>query len=416
MDRQDRASRWSRPDWILSGVLLLYMTAAARTAISWDSHLYLASAKSLFWPGMERWYHWIREPLFPAEIRLATGLFGSTDLGFVVVQGTLIVTAASVLVNTFFRDRPLVRRVSLVMIVASPVVVGVAGFVGQQGLFLALICLVGAWVHTVSNRAIPSARSFLIATALLGASLSLASVLLLPLALASAGYVWLANRRRPAGSTTGPRLATAPAMALALGAIIALASWWGFKASVVNDEPRAYGYPVWIWEYTEGVHTGPLPIWQKLLALLAIGGEGTIPPTPTAYEIKLYAGLEKPYSDRCGFVSPGGVASEYTAGYLEVTCRPAWANRLNGALAPLGLGGHRIAVFWIVVTAPVAIFFKRFSGLAMAATAFLAPYMVAGLGISRYAIPVYPLGVVAIASAITALWAKVRSMQAPKVS
>ena len=404
-----RATRqWHRTDTVIAGVLLLYVVAAARTAISWDSHLYLASAKSLFWPGMERWYHWIREPLYPLQLRMSTALFGSADLGVILIQALIVVVATSVFVRVWFRHNPITRKIALVLIVANPIVIGMVGFVGQQAMILALVCLSAAWIKLVTDWTRHLRSGLIVLSGCLGACLALAAVALVPLAVANGAYVLLCARKRSDLSSSqdttltliSRRRAVMAALSLMLSAVLALSTWWAYKAIALQDAESAYGYPAWVWEYTG--EDDPLSIPEKLLAFLALGRDGTIPPSAVAWELTVYGGLEEPFSNRCGFETAGDASASYSEGYLELSCRPAWATRINNRLAPLGLAVHRAALLGLFLATLIAVFVSRLRLFAVITVAFLLPYVVGGLGISRYAVPLYPLGVSVILMGVTA--------------
>lgn len=379
---------WNQFDWFLVLALSAYIVAAARTAISYDSHLYLASAKSLFWPGMETWYHWIREPLYPALIRLSTGLFGSVDIGLVTVQTAAVVTAASVCFKEWFPTSPLLRRTGLLLTLANPIVIGFIGFVGQQAIFLALLCLSLAWVHRAKVPSSKRPKRFIAVSAALGAALVLLSATLLTVVMGIALHVFLS--REDANPSHGRTVLARPPVVLTLAAVVALAGWWSYKAVVTSDTVSAYPYSEWIWDYSQS--KSEFNAAEKLLALLSLGRDGTVPPSPVAWELTIYGGIDEAHGGRCGFEDPGDLAADYSEGYLEITCRPAWASAVNASLAPAGLVLHRISMLALVLSVAAAAIFRPARPFAVITIAYLAPYVVAA-GISRYGVPLYPVGI-----------------------
>lgn len=369
-------------------VLSAYIVAAARTAISYDSHLYLASAKSLFRPGMETWYHWIREPLYPALIKLSAGLFGSVDIGLVVVQTAVVTTAVSVCFKEWFPTSPVLRRTGLILILANSIVIGFIGHVGQQAIFLALLCLSLAWLHHAKEASFNRPKRFIALSAALGAALVLLSAILVTVVIGITVYVLLA--REDGNRSHGRSILARPPVVLALTAVVAIAGWWSFKAVVTADTESAYPYSEWIWDYTE--NRSSFTAAEKLLALLSLGRDGTVPPTPVAWELTIYGGIAETHGDRCGFEDPGDLAAEYSKGYLETTCRPAWASAVHAFLSPAGLLLHRISMLALVLSVPGAVLFRPARPFAVVVIVYLAPYVVA-TGISRYGLPLYPAGV-----------------------
>ncbi len=403
------SGRITEPSWnvydtgLVVGLWILAV-AASRTILSWDSYLYLSSAKSLFSTDIGRWYQWIREPLYPLQIRISTALFGPSDLGVIALQATIVVVAVAVFSHQWFRGRPWMRRTAMVLIIANPIVLGFIGFVGQQAVLLALICATGAWIARIADSSRSDHRFLVASSAVLGVAWVLSSALFIPVVVSVAGLVWLAPRwsyaeiRLLHPTKTDSVVATTAAIALVLSAAIAITVWWGFKAVVIADTDNAYTqYHPWIWDYrgsAKGSLSEQLP--QKILAFLAIGPDDIVNPA-IAKELIIFGGLHPQTSDRCGVVtSADPTAVAYTEGFMQFTCRPAWASRVHHGLAFPGFLLYRISLVALFTSTAAGVFWKRFRVFSLLTLAFLLPYLVGGLGISRYAVPLYPLGVAAI--------------------
>jgi len=392
---------WGKWDTGLAVGLWILAVAAARTILSWDSFEYLSSAKSLFSDDIGRWYEWIREPLYPLVIRISAVLFGPSDLGMVAVQATIVVLAVAWFSNQWFRGRRWIRRTAMVLIIANPVVLGFTGFVGQQALLLALVCATAAWMSMIADSQRSSQRLIVAIAAGLGIAWVLTAALFVPIVVAVAAYVWLAPRWSYAQiqllRTTyiDRETATRAAIVLVLSGVIALSAWWAFKAVVISDADNASTMDHhWIWEYGD-----PPPsstnntLSQKILAFLALGPDDIVNPW-VAKELVIFSGIHPDTSDRCGVVTSGDPATiDYTKGYIKLSCRPVWAFWLHQSLAPIGLILYRVSLMALFLGTVAGVFASRFRVFSLIAVAFLLPYLVGGIGISRYAVPLYPLGI-----------------------
>ncbi|MFC2153798.1 hypothetical protein ACFLQ7_04125, partial [Actinomycetota bacterium] len=382
-------------------------------ALSWDSFRYLSSARALFTSDMGEWYEWIREPVYPLLLRGTIGLLGNSDIWIVAVQATIVVVGVSILCHAWWETRPALRRTALVLIVVNPIVIGFTGWVGQQSVLLGLLCLTGGWLAAVTGPPRMRVSVLIVASATLGAAIVLTSALYLPVVVAAGLYAWLTPRwkyvtvRRQRDDPRSKRTASIAAISLVLAATVSLGSWWVYKAAVIADAENAHGGVLWIWDFDgrdpDEVSSRLVP---KILAFLMLGDEEFAVEIP---EVAIYGALSEATSDRCGETfdaDPPSVA--YTAGFIELSCRPAWSTAIHRALGDIGLAGYQFAMLALFLSiVPGLILIPQVRVFAILTIAFLSPYLIGGLGISRYALPLYPFAitVVLIGLDTTTSWA-----------
>jgi hypothetical protein len=365
----------------------------------------------MFSSDLGRWYQWIREPIYPLQIRISTELFGASDLGVIAVQASIVVAAVALFANQWFLGRPGIRRIVMIVTIANPVVLGFIGFVGQQALLLALLCATAAWIARVANSSLGKHRPIIVASALLGAGWVLTSALFVPVVISVAAFVWLAPRwsyaeiRLLHPTRMNSSVATRAAIVLVLSAAMSLTAWWAFKAAVIAETDNAYSQDQhWIWNYSDSTSdslSGQLP--QKILAFLAVGPDDS-PGPAVAKELIIFSGFHPDTSDRCGVVtSPHPEALAYVEGFMRLSCRPAWASWVHRGLADVGLSTYRISLAALFAGTLAGVVSSRFRVFSMLTMAFLLPYLIGGVGVSRYAVPLYPLGIAVIATAVALL-------------
>jgi hypothetical protein len=407
---------WSRTDTFIVIFLLVVLVGSGRTRISVDSHLYLSSAKSLASADMEAWFHWIREPLFPTILKTTHGLFGSSDLGYVVTISMVVLASLVVFSRVAFPRTPGIRRAFLLVAALNPAVHGYIGFVGRQALMLSLVVFGAAWalreIETPTDEVV--SRSWLVASASIGIALALTSVVMLPAAFAIAAAPLLA-RLRLGKVLKSPKQVLVlgrrvlPSVVLVLASLVALGGWWGYKAAVVAEAPganlRYWGF--WPWDYDrdrEAYERAGVGFVDVVRGLTAFGpevqpiGDG-VELYETAFELEYFGGYDRDWAtDSCGIVtSTREDVVEYVDGYFAVSCRPSWGRYPRLLFADLALPAYRGALLALGFAAVYAFWSRRYLVLTLPAAGVLFPYIYSGSGISRYSFPLWPLGVAAIA-------------------
>lgn len=419
---RDDVGRWNRIDNIIIIGLWFFAAVAARTALSWDSYRYLSSAKGLFSNDMAEWYDWIREPLYPLLLRATNEVFGGSDIWIVAMQAAIVAAGVAFFCWLWWPQSPGLRRAAMVMIIANPIVVGFVGWVGQQSLLLALMCVTAGWLALVGDSDGASTASVVVISAVLGPAIVLTSALFLPLVLVAGAYAWLAPRwshasiRLPREATINKRTATLAATSLVLCAVIALGGWWAYKAVVIADGGNAHTDAAWIWDFGGEVDDVPSRIMPKVLAFLTLGPEEY--EAVNVPEIVIYGALILSTSDRCGETFSADPPSvDYSEGFIEISCRPRWSTAVHRFLGSLGLAVYRLSMLTLFVAAmPGLLILPQVRVFAVLTVAFLLPYFIGGLGISRYALPLYPFGIAVMLIAWMWLASRLSAAHSPQPS
>ncbi len=406
-------STWSRVDSLLVAALLVVLVGSSRTNLSFDSHLYLSSAKALVSPDMEAWFHWLREPLFPAVLKATHTVFGTSDLGYVLTVAAIVLASLVVFARVAFPTRTGLRRAFLVVAALNPMVHGYIGHVSQQALMLSGVVFGAAWALREITGPRAGDRASTITAVVLGAALALVSLVMVPVAVAVAAAPLAA--RFPIGGdhpTLRARIREmgpwTPSVAMVLAAVVALGGWWGYKAATLAEPEanlRLWGFWAWDYELNPGAtERAGVDLVDVVRGLTTLGPEtqpieGEIQLFPSAFELRIYGGLDLDWSvDSCGKVDPGlEPAVDYNGDYLTLSCRPSWGQFARELLGGLAVPAHRGALLATLIATPLAMWRRRYLALVLPAVALLLPYVVSGLGISRYSLPIWPLGVAAAA-------------------
>jgi hypothetical protein len=391
-------------DTLIAVLAGAFSILAARTIVSFDSYLYLASARSLFTDRFTMMYQWIREPGYTLMLRAIHDLLGNADVWLIIVQVAISMVGIGLLFAAWFPTRAMWRRVGIAIASLNPIVIGFSGWVGQQIIIMAIVCGVVATCVIVLSGRPADTRVATVLGGTMGACAGLMSALLGPmvagasLVLVAAGvWAWRSDR------------AKARRLMLAGGAmgtlfLVALLGWWAIKAAMYDPASTILpDDPVWIWEHDGSPGTQePGSIGTKLLGYAALtydstGVEEEASAANRAFQVKVFGGVLAPFDARCGFAFPGPAEAEimdYIGGYMVPTCRPSWAARIDTALGGPGLQIYRLAMLAMLISPVVAVFHRRTRLPALLSYLLLLPYIVSSGGpLSRYGMPLYPLGV-----------------------
>ena len=403
VDSDGTATSWNRIDTLIALSVALFSVFAARTIISFDSFLYLESAESLFTSEFVSSYQWLREPGYPIFLRLVHDVLGDADVWLVAAQVTASVGGISLLFAAMFPKHSVPRRLGIVLAAGNPILIGYAGWIGQQILFMTIVCAVLA-TAIQAFRAEPGRwPSTTILGGILGAAAGLMSVLLAPLVGGIAFVLFTAGLRvRRSESIRGRHIATT-GLAMGLMMLVTLGGWWAIKASVYDPSAASRPDAIWIWDHGGSPTTGDafsrLP--DKILGYAALTYDSTIVKDNIsthhrAFQLKVFGGILSPYNERCGYTFPGPSdgPSEDAGRYFVSTCRPTWATNTHNALGWPALQLYRLAMIAVLLSPVVALFRRDTRIAALTSALFLMPYVVSSGGpISRYAMPLYPVGI-----------------------
>lgn len=368
--------------------------------LPWDGHLYVASGHVLFSEQMLENYHWAREPGYPFMIWLTSKLGGVQLLLFLQTQfisiGIALTSSAYI---KLMRESRFEKRHYLASLLASFLVHGYASSVLQQSMFI-LVAGIAIYLIVYLQETRVFESKFLFALFLLGilsSALNYAIGVILFCAFVIIG-IWSKQSRK---------MVLRSCSALLAGIALVLLPWFTLKSSIQLPTETKYG------SSSIGVDAGGLIALanpNRFLstvgtgsALLNIANENIGPNLPVANENAIFGLPVFDETASCGriYEPPPSVTVNYED-YLKQRCVPIQVIRLLNFLNVSSLTFLPIVGAILLAFSLVTIRLQtRFFSIVLTLLLMCAPYLILGIGISRYGIFLVPLGVLIFAELFT---------------
>jgi hypothetical protein len=360
----------------------LLLSFASPIVVTWDSYLYLSSAKSIFTSQFGSFYHLIREPIFPIILKI---LGAQEDLSLAVLfQSTLLVLSV-ILIWKFCEDQ-LDLKIShgwIASIVSISVTSGYANAILQQVLFIFMFSLfvtLNQHQHQSSNLGKFLIFSFLgVFSAGVGLSIYLS---------------FLAFMLYEYGSKKNSRNIKLILVYFIAGAVFT--AGWSLTKQSVNEDLQVFKDDKYAWQKNFSDTSSKFPGWEKqfsaLYAILSIG-----PERYTTDEVRYIGGESRFFGlpkfapeSPCIVTLPGPeLVVKYTQQIKTSTCKSEILQKIRNvyskALTPLIVFLGFVSLFGFFL---LLIFSDKTHLLAGPYLALLLIYALLGAGISRYGAPI----------------------------
>ncbi len=384
---------------VIETFIVTLMSLARPIQVSFDSYLYLSSAKSLFSKDFEKWFHFLREPGYPFFLKIILEV-GNNHLWLVgVIQSCLILFAVHAFLYQFFKIIPCAKIVSVCSrYFILLLVLGYGNAILQQAIFISFVGFVSAHlVSVVSSEKQDTAPWKCVFFAFVASSLSV----ILAVALLGTYLVTFTIKSLERRSIIFPKCV----LLVFAVTLTVLGSWFVMKSNI-DISKNVFQDKKFFWEYKYDEDGTALHIYRSLETLgglLSATPEtyGGIPRNPAAAENLIFGVLQDNSSSQCLNLFPG---PELHTLYNQVVIATS-AFCLKGFqtidLRLLGLFGkilYPVGALGVIMFLVMSVFrSKRLFTLALFPILLLFPYVYAGVGISRLGVTsilLAPLGLI----------------------
>ena len=385
--------------------------------VSIDGYNFLDSARSLFSSDAADSYSWYREPGYPAFIKFFHGVFGNADIWITLPQGIAMIGALGilwyVLAEHFSRVQRLVGGTVITIGVLNPVYLSYSSMVLRQAYLTFVIAgfcgLVAKSYKETSLRGQLKVVTWAVALVLVGVSLSavIAYVAVVPF------LILLVNLTRISLAIDRSRQRVRATLAVPLVVITLFitlggswVAWDSYKTSQENGAPRGGGTNFQLNDaLQDAFNHGLIGFSEQFLSkaritlmLVPSDNSGAI------LENELWTGWQTNPDNRCG--AWDGLPQEIVAkarAYVTSTCRSAFGQRVTKLLREPGLTVYRFVSLAFLIFPLYLALRRRWTHLAIIATPlwFLILHSSRNYSNDRYGIPLYPIGLVGLATFVS---------------
>ena len=383
----------------IEAFIVTLISLARPIQVSYDSYLYLSSAKSLFSKDFEKWFHFLREPGYPFFLKVILEV-GNNHLWLVgVVQSCLILFAVHAFLNQFFKIVPCTNIVSLgSRYLILLLVLGYGNAILQQAIFISFVGFVSA--HLVSIMSTEKRDSALWGCMFFAFVASTLSVILAVALLATYFVIFtfksLGNRSK---------FDLKYVLLVFTITLAVLGSWFVLKSNI-DISKNTFQDKKFFWEYKYDEDGTALHLYRSLETLGGLVSAtpetySGVPRNPAAAENLIFGVLQDNSNSECLNLFPG--PEKHTLYNQDVigTSKNCLKSFQNVDLSFLGFFGkllYPVGALGVIFFLILSVFrSKRLFTLALFPILLLFPYIYAGVGISRLGVTsilLAPLGLI----------------------
>ena len=388
---------------VLESVFVIFISLSRPMLLSFDSYLYLASAKSLFNSDFGKWFHFLREPGYPMFLKAILWV-GHNHLWVVgLIQSLLLLFCIHFfLKKVFLQFKYRLFIFSIMKYFLLVLTLGYGNAILQQAVFISFASMASIFILEVYQE--PKVRFPLTKTFLFTSLASFFSVILAISFLASITLIVLIKLMKTK-STQDKNLFFVSMITLVL-----ILGPWFFAKSQIDIGINNFQDKKFFWEYKyddDGTLKHVYRSLETLGGLISATPEiyGGIPRNPAASENLIFGTLSDGPNSPCLNLFPGpDLYAQYLDNYLNTSnnCNEYIQNLNFAALGSLGKALYPLSVVGLVIALGSRVFQNQISfALSIYPLLLLIPYIYAGVGISRLGVTsllISPIGLLHIPS------------------
>lgn len=368
----------------------------ARVYVSWDGYLYLASAKALFRPEFFTNYHWIREPLYPILLRLTHIFLGSSDIGFALLNSSILGLAIYFLLIKIKLQRYKIYAIYF-LIYGNTLTIGFIGSILQQvliGANLIAIFTLGIIIYENTYKKITKQDKIYIFAIAFGTAIN--TFILYPVFCVIYLFAIVLQLYKRTLIKNGKFII----MSFIIFMLTVL-TWQIYKNENSQLTFGIFTDKISPNTYSSSFRDPLIPkndIFTGLLGLTSDVGENDY----FKSEILTFGlGTENSVAENCGFFNTGEIkVVEYVDNYVTNSCKPTFFYKLLLYNQKISLFLYHAVVLTLLIGNLLCL--RKSRGLVVLVNltcwTFFSVYFFFGMGISRYIFPLYFLGVILIFS------------------